>query len=56
MNMSSFASILLGLAVVSLAASFVGARSEVVDGLGKALFGVFLSFFFIILFFGGKRA
>ena len=56
MNKSKMDSILLGLAVVCLAASFIGHASEVIDGLGKALFGVFTIGFFIVRFFGEQSA
>jgi lipopolysaccharide export LptBFGC system permease protein LptF len=54
--MSNLAVTLLIAAVIFLAASFIGGRSEVVDGLGKAMFGVCLSLFFIVLFFGERKA
>lgn len=44
--------ILLAIAVVSLIASFVGRHNPVVDGLGKALFGIFFSLFLIHRYFG----
>jgi hypothetical protein len=56
MSISNLAVTLLGLAVVSLAASLIGGRYEVIDGLGKAMFGVFISLFFIIQFFGQEKA
>jgi hypothetical protein len=34
----------------------VGRANEIVDGLGKALFGVFVILFFIVRFFGEKNA
>jgi len=47
----------LGIAVVCLAVSLiVGHHNEIIDGLGKALFGVFMILFFIDRFFGERNA
>ncbi len=54
--MSKTAIILLSIAVVCLLASFLGHANEIIDGLGKALFGVFLILFFIVRFFGEQNA
>jgi hypothetical protein len=43
-------------AILCLAVSFIGRSSEIVDGLGKALFGVFFIGFLILQLFGEKRA
>lgn len=44
--------IFLAIAVVSLIAGLVGRNNPIVDGLGKALFGVFFILFLISRFFG----
>jgi uncharacterized membrane protein YtjA (UPF0391 family) len=54
--MSNLAITFLGIALVCLITSFVGRANEIVDGLGKALFGVFLILFFIVRFFGEENA
>jgi hypothetical protein len=46
----------LVVAILCLAASFLGRSSEIMDGLGKALFGVFFIAFLILQLFGEKRA
>jgi hypothetical protein len=46
----------LAIAVVCLATSFVFRNNDIVNGLGKALFGVFVILFFICRFFGEKNA
>jgi len=46
----------LGLAVLSLAIGFIGHGNPVVNGMGKALFGVFLILFLIVRLFGEKNA
>ncbi len=46
--------IFLVIAIASLTTAFVGHNNEIVNGLGKALFGVFVILFFIVRFFGEK--
>ena len=46
----------LAVAILSLLSSFIFHSSEIMDGLGKALFGVFLILFFIVRLFGPKNA
>lgn len=48
--------IFIGIAILSLAAGFLGHRYPIVDGLGKALFGVFFILFLIDRMFGEKKA
>lgn len=43
-------------AFVSLAVGLIGHNYPIVDGMGKALFGVFLIVFFIDRFFGERNA
>ena len=54
--MSRLAMILLAVAVVCLLISLVGHSDQIVDGMGKALFGVAMIGFFIVQFFGETRA
>jgi hypothetical protein len=44
------------LAIVSLAVGFLFRQMPIIDGLGKAMFGVFLILYFIVRFFGRERA
>ncbi len=46
----------LGIALACLIASFAWHTNHMVNGLGKALFGVFLILFFIERFFGREEA
>ena len=55
LNMNSGV-IFLGLALVALAVGLIGHSYPAVDGLGKALFGVFLILYFIRRFFGEEKA
>jgi len=50
------AKICLGIALVSLVVGLVVHTNEIVEGLGKALFGVFFILFFIRHVFGEKNA
>jgi hypothetical protein len=54
--MSTWAYRCAAIAVLSLAVGLIGHNSPIVDGLGKAFFGVFMIMFFIIRFFGVKDA
>lgn len=54
-NMTKTTVTLLAIAVVCLAVSFIVPDNEIIDGMGKALFGVFVIMFFIIRFFGGEE-
>jgi uncharacterized membrane protein YtjA (UPF0391 family) len=53
--MSNLATTFLAIAIICLAASFIGRSSAIVDGLGKALFGVFMILFFMVRLFGGQK-
>jgi hypothetical protein len=53
--MSKSALGLLGIAFVCLITSLLAHTHEIVDGLGKALFGVFMILFFIVQFFGHEE-
>jgi hypothetical protein len=55
-HMLNLGTTFLALAIVSLAVGFLFRSSEVADGLGKAMFGVFLILFFIVRFFGEENA
>jgi hypothetical protein len=46
---------LLAIAVVCLIVSFAVPDNDIIDGMGKALFGVFVIMFFIIRFFGDEE-
>lgn len=48
--------LLLGLAFLSLVIGLVGHANAIVDGMGKALFGVFVILFLIVRLFGEKNA
>jgi hypothetical protein len=48
--------ICLGIAVVSLVVGLAMPTHEIVNGLGKAMFGVFFILFFIAHVFGEKNA
>jgi hypothetical protein len=54
--MSNLSLSFLAAAVVSLIVGLVGQSNEVVNGLGKAMAGVFMILFFITRFFGEKEA
>lgn len=54
--MRNLGNIFLAVAVLSLIVGLVGRHNPIIDGLGKALFGVFLSLFFIYRFFGEEKA
>ena len=54
--MQKYATTFLALAVVCLAVGLLSRHNAVVEGLGKAMFGVFVIGFFIIRFFGEKNA
>ena len=54
--MSRGAMILLVVALLSLTVGLVGQSSQIVDGLGKAFFGVCMIGFFIVQFFGHESA
>lgn len=54
--MSNIDRILVALAALSLVVGFAARAYPVVDGLGKAMFGVFLILFFIRRFFGEESA
>jgi uncharacterized membrane protein YtjA (UPF0391 family) len=53
--MSKLEITLLALALISLVIGLAGHSAPIVDGLGKAMFGVFLILFFILRFFGGQK-
>jgi hypothetical protein len=54
--MSNRANVFLGIAFLCLAIGFVaGHRNDIINGLGKALFGVFMILFFIDRFFGERK-
>jgi ABC-type uncharacterized transport system permease subunit len=53
--MSKLELVLVGAALACLIASFVFRANLMIDGLGKALFGVFLIAFFIERFFGDRK-
>ena len=53
--MSNLGKVLLAAAILSITVSLVGHKSAVVDGMGKAFFGVFLIVFFIDRFFGKEN-
>ena len=46
----------LGLALLSLTVGLIGHGSSIVNGMGKALFGVFLIMFLIVRLFGEENA
>ena len=52
--MSNLGKTFLIAAIVSLAIGLLGYKYPIVDGLGKAMFGVFLIGYFIDLFFGER--
>jgi uncharacterized membrane protein YfcA len=55
--MSNRAIILLVIAAICLAVGLAAGNSSlIVDGLGKAMFGVFMILFFIVQLFGEKEA
>ena len=47
--------IFVGIAILSLIVGIVGRSSPIVDGLGKALFGVFFILYLIDRLFGEKE-
>ena len=55
-TMQNSGGIFLGLAVVSLVIGLAGQTNAVVDGMGKAFFGVFMILFLILRLFGEKNA
>jgi hypothetical protein len=55
-KMLNLGNVLLAVAVLSLAVGLIARSNPIVEGLGKALFGVFLSLFFIFRFFGEENA
>jgi hypothetical protein len=54
--MQKYATTLIALAIVFLAVGLLARGNAVVEGLGKAMFGVCVIGFFIIRFFGEKNA
>jgi hypothetical protein len=54
--MSNLARTFLGVAIVCLAVGLIGHQNAIVNGLGKALAGVFMILFFIDRFFGERNA
>ena len=52
--MQKYGMIFVALALVSLAIGLLVRHNAVVEGLGKAMFGVFIIGFFIVRFFGEK--
>ena len=52
--MQKYRMIFVALALVSLAIGLLVRHNAVVEGLGKAMFGVFIIGFFIVRFFGEK--
>ena len=54
--MSNSGFLYLAIAIISLATSFILHHNDIVDGIGKALFGVFFILFLIVRLFGEKNA
>jgi hypothetical protein len=53
--MSNLATKFVAVAILSLAVGLIGRNNGIVDGLGKAFFGVFMILFFITRFFGQEK-
>ncbi len=54
--LSNMGKLFLAVAIVSLVVGLTGHSHAIVNGIGKALFGVFLILFFIHRFFGGEES
>lgn len=53
--MSNLSAGFIILAILSLVVAFLGRHMPIVDGIGKALFGVFVILFLIVRLFGEKE-